>query len=272
LLQSDLSSKDAEELYKAQHGEDKQLAKHFDRKKDGFYVEVGAFDGVEFSNTYYFEQIGWTGVLIEADPVVADKCRKNRTGSQVVNCAAVAPGTEAEVELDVVEGAEYFSSRCFKPEVFYKENLPPVHKILVPARTLDAMLEQCNVTRIDFLTIDVEGFEYDVLQGFTIAKYSPEIVIVERFHQGLFPDWKIVKYMHRNGYYYGRITGCNDWFIRAAANNWVTGETLRQLLYPFLSHAYAEVRWHTVSLLRRMGLLKIVKVLLGRTKNDSDVQ
>ena len=56
----------------------------------GFYVEVGAYDGKVISNTYYFEQLGWTGALVEPHPEKAAACRVNRPRSRVFECAAVS--------------------------------------------------------------------------------------------------------------------------------------------------------------------------------------
>src|SRR4029077_1746907 len=59
------------ESYRSQNGEDRWLEAHFGGKRSGFFVEVGAYDGVNLSNTYHFEQTGWTGVLVEPDPEMA---------------------------------------------------------------------------------------------------------------------------------------------------------------------------------------------------------
>ena len=70
--------------FRAQHGEDAQLAARFGNKRGGYYVEVGALDGEKLSNTYFFEkELGWTGVLVEADPRQAENCSKTRPGSVV---------------------------------------------------------------------------------------------------------------------------------------------------------------------------------------------
>ncbi len=198
--------------FKAQFGEDKLLLKHFAGKKYGFYVEVGALDGVYVSNTFLFEQIGWHGVLVEPIPEAAKKCAQARPASQVVCCAAVAPNTPCEIEFEVVEGWEALSAPSLNRERLH-EYKPQVRKITVAAKTLDTILQEANVKRIDFLTIDVEGHEWAVLQGFTIDHWRPEIVIIERW--GALPDKNIMQYMHENNYVYRHTTGgLNDWFYR----------------------------------------------------------
>lgn len=200
--------------FKAQFGEDKILAKHFADTKQGFYVEVGALDGVYVSNTLFFEQMGWQGVLVEPIPEAAKKCAQARPRSKVVCCAAVAPNSAAEIEFEVVEGWEALSAPSLNKERLH-EYQPQIRKITVPAKTLDTILQEANVNRIDFLTIDVEGHEWEVLQGFTIDRWRPEIVIIERWAD--VPDKRIMKYMHDNNYVYRQTTGgLNDWFYRGA--------------------------------------------------------
>jgi FkbM family methyltransferase len=199
--------------FKAQFGEDKLLFKHFAEKRNGFYVEVGALDGIYVSNTFFFEQIGWQGVLIEPIAEAANKCAQARPRSQIVCCAAVAPNSPPEIEFEVVEGWEALSAPSLNRERLH-EYEPNVRKVIVQAKTLDTILQEANVSQIDFLTIDVEGHEWAVLQGFTISRWHPEIVIIERW--GNFPDDKIMDYMHRNNYIYKQTTGhLNDWFYQA---------------------------------------------------------
>ncbi|HEY5952022.1 MAG TPA: FkbM family methyltransferase [Kofleriaceae bacterium] len=208
---------DAASSFKAQFGEDKLLAQHFADKPAGYFVEIGAYDGVRMSNTFYFEQIGWHGLLVEADPDLAQRCREARPHSAVVQCAVVAPDAPKTVTFQVSEDWKSLSSLSF--DRARKEQLERlsggfrVSSIAVPGKTLDEILDDNAVATIDFLTIDVEGHEWDVLRGFSIDRWRPEIVIVER--NTLLPDLRIARYMFEHGYRYIRTTGVNDWFGRA---------------------------------------------------------
>ena len=77
-------------VFYAQHGEDRALLEFFGGAP-GFYVDVGANDGLSNSNTAALDQMGWRGLLVEADPNLADLCRQARPGSTVVACAAADP-------------------------------------------------------------------------------------------------------------------------------------------------------------------------------------
>jgi FkbM family methyltransferase len=203
------------ELYKAQFGEDRLLEKFFAGKQDGCYVEVGACDGVYASNTFYFEQIGWHGLLIEAVPELAEACRVNRPNSKTICCVVSSPDAPPQVEFEVVEGWEALSSLSVCRERLYSYQ-PNIRKISVPTRTLDSILEDSGLDQIDFVTIDVEGYEHSVLAGFTIGRWRPQVVILESWQP--LPDRKIMHYMHENSYKYWRTTGgINHWYLRCAS-------------------------------------------------------
>lgn len=200
--------------YKSQFGEDRLLVEYFKGKSRGFYVEVGANDGVTLSNTYLFEGLGWDGLLIEADPLQADKCRSLRPRAQVINCAAVAPDSPSVVTFEVAASFPVLSSLKLENQAL--ENLQEwygcqdIRRITVQARTLDSVLTECRVSHIDFVTIDVEGFEYDVLRGFNLRQWKPEVLILER--NTILPDPRIMHDLHRSGYEFWRTTSINDWF------------------------------------------------------------
>lgn len=203
----------------AKHGEDHLLAALFPDLR-GYCVEVGANDGIDNSNTLLFERRGWTGLLIEADPAVARRCRRNRPAFKTISAAAVAPGSAPTVSFERVLGGSALSTRSFAGEghyhAAYVRSALRTRRIVVPARTLDSMLEDAAAPRLDFLTVDVEGYEADVLAGFSPMRWCPRVIVLER--NGLAPDPRIVAYMDRHGYERFRTTPegatqeCNDWY------------------------------------------------------------
>lgn len=202
--------------FRAQHGEDSLLFDRFGGKRSGYYVEVGAYNGVDLSNTEFFERIGWDGVLVEPHPGLASACRRDRPRAVVAECAAVSPGSPPTVRLEVSDGAELYSSlvmgREQRRQVLRETGGLTIRPVEVPARTLDAILEEAGAPEggVDFLTVDVEGHELAVLRGFDIARWRPRVVILER--NGAAPPVGIVRYMSRHGYVFERRTGVNDWY------------------------------------------------------------
>lgn len=219
--------------YKSQFGEDALLEAYFEQKRGGYYIEVGAFNGIEDSNTFVFEQeMGWRGILIEADPELAEKCRKIRPLSQVYNCAIVKPDSPETVTFEVVDGWKTMSSLSVKPEMLLRvehvKDRIQVREITVAAMTLDQVLTKAKPPQIDFMTLDIEGFEWDALQGFSLSVWKPQVLIIERNTH--YPDAKIMGYLHKNAYRFLRTTGVNDWFVPREKDN-RTDEVYRKWLF-----------------------------------------
>ena len=166
---------------------DRKLEKYLDFR-DGFFVEAGANDGFTQSNTYYFEKIlGWSGVLVEAIPELYQRCVKTRKQSQVYQCALVAEAFEgATVTMDyahlmsLVKGARK-SPEAEQAHLRRGAQQPGVvpYQLEVPARTLTSILDQARVDHIDLLSLDVEGYELQVLQGLDFTRYRPTYLLVE---------------------------------------------------------------------------------------------
>jgi len=209
-----------EHEFKAQNGEDRILMQHFADKKSGVCVEVGAYDGVDMSNTYVFEKLGWKCLLVEADPEMAEICRQNRPAATVVNCAVVPPGSPSRVSFQVSEDVKGMSSIALdnssRRRITGHAGRLAIREITTSARTLDTILEASNCTQIDFISIDVEGHELGVLEGFHIKRWNPKLVLVERC--GLFPVWSILTYFDRAGYALSSRTGDNDWYYQTHSN------------------------------------------------------
>jgi FkbM family methyltransferase len=146
----------------------------------GIFVEAGANDGYRKSNTYYLERFaGWSGVLVEPIPVLAARCRRNRPGSQVFQCALV--GSSHPTSEVVMTHADLFS------EVVEEGRPPPEHvprwykryEVAVPARTLSDVLAEAGVAHVDFLSLDLQGFEPAALSGLDFDRWAPKIMLIE---------------------------------------------------------------------------------------------
>ncbi len=198
---------------------DRKLSKYLNYR-NGFFIEAGGNDGYSQSNTYYLEKkLGWRGLLIEGIPELYEKCRKERRRSQVRNCALVSPDfSETTVTMhfahlmSVVEGSMK-STEAQESHVSRGveiQNLGNSYSVEVPARTLESVLDEIDpLPEIDFFSLDVEGFELQVLQGLNLAKYAPKYILVEaRFFDeidALLSDrYEMIEKMSYHDYLYRR--------------------------------------------------------------------
>ena len=156
--------------------------------KNGVFVELGANDGFNMSNTYYLEKIrGWHGVLVEPIPEQYEKAKKRRPKSKVFNAACVDfDYTDPQVTMtycdlmSLVQGA--FKDPAREAEHIRKGNeIQGINSytLSVPARTLTSILDESKVTHIDFLSLDVEGFEANVLKGLDFSRFAPDWILIE---------------------------------------------------------------------------------------------
>lgn len=169
----------------AQNGEDSILERFFGNQRTGYFVEVGAVDGVSCSNTLLFERKGWAGMCIEPNPQVFPELVANRTRSVCIRAAIVGDPalTEATLYLsEIRELATLDRAHDAAIETIHQNiNVPysGLTPVTVPACTLDSLLEQKPPPKIDLLSIDTEWTNGDVLKGLTLPRWCPRVVIIE---------------------------------------------------------------------------------------------
>lgn len=153
----------------------------------GFYVDVGAFDGRKYSNSWLFEQIGWSGICVEAQDSTFRQLKENRPDSRLVHSIVTKDGRDV---LFVENNVQPMLSKVTKThsQGFSK-----------PSKTLTQILEECNAPRkIDYLSIDVEGMDYEVLEGLKIEDYDITCITIE--HNGEEQGSDIANWLWANNY------------------------------------------------------------------------
>jgi FkbM family methyltransferase len=170
----------------SQEGEDMVLSRLLLNKKDkGVYVDVGCFHPVKYSNTYKFYLMGWRGVNIDAAPHVVDKFNKVR--KRDINIRAAVNKEEVDLKYHAFN---WPALNTFSEE-YVKEYLsnPDVRLLgteVITTQRLDRILDAYLPagTQIDFMSIDVEGLDLQVLQSNNWNLYRPDYLVIENHKFG----------------------------------------------------------------------------------------
>lgn len=200
-------------MFYSQFGEDKILFEIFQKKTNGVCIEVGANNGIDDSNTLFFEKIGWRCILVEPNPILCQMIRSTRN-ALLYECAAsdrhgvstlyIAEGSERAHGVSMLSTEE----KAINKIKSYGFSCRPVQ---VNTRTLDDILAELKLSDdIDFVSIDVEGHELEVLKGFSIERWRPNLIIVE--DNSNFEDASVRNYLKLSGFICFKRTGVNDWY------------------------------------------------------------
>lgn len=213
----------------SQNGEDYLLTEFFNNQKKGFFVDVGAFDGIHYSNTYTFEQQGWDGICIEPNPKYYILCMENRPNSICVQSACISNDNNQSIEfyiedIGLLSGLDCSDKRKADVQERYRNrglNFMGFEKIKVPARSLNSILGEFlpNRQNIDFITIDVEGRELDVLRGLDLELYSPRILVVEATTDA--DNHSLIEYLKIRGFHLSRIVVENLFFVNNTLDSFI---------------------------------------------------
>ena|SRR5438132_814473 len=188
-----------------QASEGELIWEFFARKPEGFFVEVGANDPHNSSQTWFLEQRGWRGVLVEPLFRFYEPLKAARPRSLVFQVACGAPGHPATADLFVGENAEH--SSLLPNSVDARTRY--VHKETVRVLTLDEVLAECGHPRVDFVSIDVEGLQLDVLKGLDVTRHRPALLLVEDH----LLNWQTHFHLQRRGYRLVKRTQLNNWYV-----------------------------------------------------------
>ena len=170
------------EKYTSQAGQDKMIKKNFfDGKKNGFFIEIGAYDGITGSNCYHFERfLNWDGIAIEPSNIQFEKLKKNRK-CKVLNNAISDEVKEVEF-IEVTEGLTQMSGindssfeRNFK--IISNDQASKTESIKLKTITFDQIVPKNK--DIDYLSIDIEGGEMNLLKSIDFKTNNIKVISVE---------------------------------------------------------------------------------------------
>lgn len=179
----------------SQFGQDQFIWKMiFNCNKKGFFLDVGGNDPIKINNTYLFEMNGWQGLAFEPIRSLAELWALQRE----TECLNIAIG-EDERQIEFAE----FSSHEFSSvgKCMSKENIEKSSKYLVQQKTITSILKERNIRKVDFMSVDVEGYEMNVLKGIDFSFIDISCICIENNRRGTErPDLDLRRYIISKGY------------------------------------------------------------------------
>jgi len=244
--------------YHSQGRQDSWVEQMTNYKNDGFFVEVGALDGVTGSNTLHAEEdLGWKGICIEANPMHTEAIRRTRPNSFVHGGIAVA-GFTGTVNIDY-------------------DHLVDSGGISVPCDTLTNLLDAANCpTYIDYMSVDIEGGEYDALASFDFDKYTVMLITVEHnlYCEGAYNKDRLYELLSSKGF--DRIVNnapCHDlnpaWYMQPFEDWYINKSYLETQVTTFVTIHSEELVWECHASERFKYLSNIVYLCVGSQSFDN---
>lgn len=187
--------------------QDECIWRFFNHSRSGFFVEVGANDPHDGSQTWLLEQNGWRGLLVEPNGQLVPRLKQLRPASRVFQVACSSPDKTGFADLHVPDGCLH--SFATLEQHLEDSTVEYSRRERVELRTLDALLAETGNPAIDFVSIDTEGTELDVLHGFNLQQHHPRLVLIE--DKGL----SLAKHRHlrSHGYKLVKRTELNNWYV-----------------------------------------------------------
>jgi len=210
------------EGYYSQKGQDKYLNEYlFKNKINGIFVEVGAHDGISFSNTYFFEKhLNWRGLCIEPNPNIFNKLKNNRK----CVCEQICISTSNEEMPFLLCSGYILEMYSGLLNNYNPKHLDRINQemqqfggdqvvIFVKCSTLQAVFDKYGLSHINLLSIDIEGAEEEAIRSIDFKKVTIDVILVENnFNESIVND-----YLSTQNYEWIERIGKDDIYIRREA-------------------------------------------------------
>jgi FkbM family methyltransferase len=201
---------------KAQHWQDLFVLSQLNFKRDGYFVEFGATNGVDLSNTYLLErQYGWNGIV--AEPA---RCwHASLLSSRMCHVDTACVWSQSGLMLPFNETAQPMLStlaRFSSDDRHAAARQKGTHYHVPTISLLDLLRKHDAPRRMDYLSIDTEGSEYDILSHFAFHQYRFNVITCEHNHTPM--RQKLYELLTAKGYErrFEKLSACDDWYVDTA--------------------------------------------------------
>ncbi len=202
----------------AEFGEDIMVNRIFNNITNGFYIDIGAYHPYKGSLTYNLYKKGWTGANIDLSKTSIDLFNIARPKDININCAI----------SNFSGDTHYFENSPINQQNSLISNQEGKNEIKIKSFTLDDLISLKNINKVDYINIDTEGNELEILNGINFNKISPYLFTIEE--NSFFPtnSSKLakIKFMNGKGYELINIIGVTMFFVHknsiSKINDWIS--------------------------------------------------
>ncbi|OZI61159.1 FkbM family methyltransferase [Bordetella genomosp. 11] len=202
---------------KAQLRQDLFVLSSLGFKTNGYFVEFGATNGVDLSNTYLMEkEFGWSGIVAEPARIWHDDLKNNRDCSIETDC--VWKDSASVLQFNEVESPEFSTINSYSDKDLHKKYRETGKTYDVKTISLNDMLRKFGAPKqIDYLSMDTEGSEFDIISHFDFSEYSFRVITCEHNYTPM--REKILELLARQGYQrvYQDLSLFDDWYVKTDA-------------------------------------------------------
>ncbi len=179
-MQLSKAKDDYSQVYYSQEGEEIILRRFFKFSNTGFFVDIGAHHPQKFSNTYKLYVLGWRGINIDATPGSMELFKKYRPGDINIE-AAIADNEDTLTFYEFNEAALNSFDREKVKKIDPSLGYRIIKESSITTTPLKTILDKYvpPLTKIDFFSIDAEGFDLKILKGNDWTRYRPQVILIE---------------------------------------------------------------------------------------------
>lgn len=202
----------------SQYGQDLAVLDLLENISSGVFIDIGANDGLTFSNSLLFEEKGWQGICVEPHPLIFEELKKQR-GCQCVNACIADHDSSVDFlavngPAHMLSGIEDFMDQGHKIRIDkeIQERGGSKQRIRVETLSPRTLIERYSISQIDFLSVDTEGCELPILRSFLSDSKSPKpkVISVENGSR----TSSLFDYLTSVGYILHKCVGCDEVYYR----------------------------------------------------------
>ena len=198
----------------SQFNEDLKILKFF--KEKGFYVDIGCYHPIRYSNTYRMFKLGWKGMNIDLNPLSIEFFNVARP-RDINICAAIS---------NKESGNLYFDHELSPQNTLEKNHTDFYEKVFglktknskkIKTKKLSEIFRKNKIFKVDFLNMDAEGHELSILKSFSLKTFDIKVICIEVLKhnlKGIIESKKITRHLNKNGFKFKFAVGINSIFMR----------------------------------------------------------